>query len=196
MKKLFILLFLFLTYIAQAQEKTYKVLQNDFIFQINISKNTSIITWSIAIFHKTIKLQTFDIESHIIYYNDNLMEDALFLEDENFDGYLDLRIRQSDAIDGQNNYFHWVYNSQEKLFVRNKELDKLTQPVFNVQTQTILSSWHTNSQEREEYYQYLNGKLDLVKMIDRQVNENDIWEEVITEKVNGKILISKKIIKN
>ena len=65
--------------------------------------------------------------------------DTLVLEDMNFDGFLDLRLKETTSVTGNTAYLFWLYDPIEARFVRRGDMEVLSSPQFDPATRTILS---------------------------------------------------------
>ena len=146
MPKLFLLFLLFLSsFIAYSQEKAYFIPHDNFVFCVNtIESGISVIT-SIHVLDKNSSdtLQTIEVENNMIFYYENAIKDAFILEDENFDGYTDIRIAKKEYANGEKDFYHWLYSPIAHRFMANKDLENLTEPIFDIKTKLFLHDYST-----------------------------------------------------
>ncbi|MDR0930443.1 MAG: hypothetical protein LBM38_01670 [Clostridiales bacterium] len=142
----------------------------------------------------------------------DLSEDyGLFLEDYNFDGYLDIKLFKEE-----NNahffYDFWVWDKTSKKYVESVQLEDLINGSYNdkIVDDTINVTAKGTLALDEYYYKYINKEYVLVKMIDRAAevenpddipySEDDGWFDSETQKyyrhrmityqlINGKMLV-------
>lgn len=120
-------------------------------------------------------------------------DSILFIEDENFDGHNDLRLIVSCGTGPNCSFYHWIYNSSAKRFIRNRSLEKIVNPEFIKTSKQIFSTWRSSLYSRgSSTYKYMNGKPVLIH--DFEITFGEGIETTVERKlVNGKMrVISKK----
>lgn len=195
MPKLYLLFLLFLnSFIAYAQEKAYFIPYQNFIFCVNTIEDGIFVVTSIHVLDKNSSdtLQAIEVENNMIFYYENAIKDAFILEDENFDGYTDIRIVKKEYANGEKDFYHWLYSPITHRFIANKDLENLTEPIFDAKTKIITSYSYSNNHSQETHYQFINEELMLIKQIDIEQYEN-YKEEKIKELINGKWWVTCRI---
>lgn len=66
-------------------------------------------------------------------------DQPMVVEDMNFDGFLDVRIKEYASLMGNTMYLYWLYDPAAKRLVRNADMEQLSSPIFDPATRTILS---------------------------------------------------------
>lgn len=115
---------------------------------------------------------------------------TLVIEDMNFDGYNDLRIRQLMPAAPNIPYYVWLYDPQTRLFTHNAALEEITSPVVDRVQQRIRSAWRANCCEYgEDTYGYLNGQLTLLQQTETTLapNRSNRTINTVKQRVNGKM---------
>lgn len=119
-------------------------------------------------------------------------QDALFIEDLNFDGWLDFRIC-SDSGAMNDSYWYWLWDQEAQIFERSMELDALhlLNPQFFQEGQYFTAFYSDSASDHTDWmYKYINGFPVLIKETKRTVNyDKEITHIVIRELVDGKLVI-------
>lgn len=118
------------------------------------------------------------------------LSSALVVEDMNFDGYNDLRIRQLMPAAPNIPYYVWLYDPQTNRFTRNTALEEITSPVVDRVNQRIRSAWRANCCDYgEDTYGFLDGQLTLLQQTETTVDPNKSSRTITTfkQRVNGKM---------
>lgn len=111
------------------------------------------------------------------------------LEDVNFDGYLDFYY-----VSGRGTvniyYCFWIWNPKSEVFIKSKELNEISLPSFDKNTD-IISGYNRSSaaSNTKTYYKYINGILTCVRILDMgQPNENNYQILTVQDYVDGKLV--------
>jgi len=119
---------------------------------------------------------------------------GLVLEDMNFDGYLDIRI-QADSPAGPNiPYYYWLWDQKKGKYMANTELEFITSPEFDHDSQTIQSMVRDYSGLFiENTYRYVEGVPTLIKRVEWELNPaNDLWHVTVKELRGQQLVITKQ----
>jgi len=68
--------------------------------------------------------------------------------DLNFDGYLDMRVVSFLPAGPNIPYENWIWSNARGKFIASPELDKITSPQFDADTQEITSHWRSSAAEQ------------------------------------------------
>ena len=121
-------------------------------------------------------------------YTCNTVNDALTVEDMNFDGFEDFRIVQFTGTPNTP-YFFWLYDPKSKKFRKSVELEDITSPVFDQKNKTITSDWTDNAAHHgTTIRKYIKGRLTKTKEIDKSADPKDSNYMIVTtrELIAGK----------
>jgi hypothetical protein len=195
LKNYYILLLLLHSFIVGSQEKAHVIPHKDFIFCVNTIEEGIFFITSIHILDKKTAdtIQSIEVQANMMFYYENAIKDAFILEDENFDGWTDIRVVKNEYANAEKDFYHWLYSPMMNKFVAHKELENLTQPTFDPKNKTVSSYFHSNNHSQETTYQFVDNKLTLVKQID--INDwVDYREKFTKELVNGEWETTRDII--
>lgn len=97
------------------------------------------------------------------------------IEDMNFDGYKDIRIIQYVPAALNISYCMWVWDPKTSQFKEDNDLEEILSPEFDHSKKLIHSFTRGSATDHyEDVYQYIHGKLSLIKSIATgYVNEDD-----------------------
>lgn len=113
------------------------------------------------------------------------------LIDWNFDGYKDISVLESAGNTGNTFYSVWLFNPENKIYARNKELDSKSGFIDTV-NQLIVNHYRTGFElELWEYYSFKNSKLvfdhgkkkELVSYKGKRA-----FKTTLSENIQGKII--------
>lgn len=148
-----------------------------FIFRLYTKKTENTTINRIRIFKKGAKEE---LVQEIIYPLDYFFEDAsrnfgLVIEDMNFDGYKDFRIR---AISGgaRNNPFSycWIYDPVQHKYLLNEELEEIISPQVDHENKMITSRSNGSSGiSIQSFNKWVDGHIALIKEIVENRREKD-----------------------
>ena len=148
-----------------------------FIFRLYTKKTEKTTINRIRIFKKGVNEE---LVQEIIYPLPYFFEDAsrnfgLIIEDMNFDGYKDFRIR---AISGgaRNNPFSycWIYDPVQHKYMLNEELEEIISPQVDHENKMITSRSNGSSGiSIQSFYKYVDGHIALIKEIIVNRREKD-----------------------
>lgn len=126
-------------------------------------------------------------------YDKTLSNEEIFIiEDMNFDGKLDFRLLEFLPAGPNIPFLYWIYNPNNKLFIKNKHYAEITSPDFDYKKKEIGSTWRNaccehgrdvyelikntprlkerfvigHNSNKEEYYEHwklINGELQLIE---------------------------------
>ncbi len=200
-------MFLILFFLFSASSFTQNKLNysdSKFIYQLIVdstfdsdNETSSCQIKKIIIIDKSLKevIQILDVEESNLFC-DHLKDSILYLEDENFDNAIDIRLLAGCGAGPDCAYFHWFYNKSSKKFMRYKYLDDIVNPEFDKDKRIIFSSWRSSLTERgSSTYRYIKGVPVLIK--ENTVKFEDGYTISIERRlINGKMkIVSKEIEK-
>ncbi|MCS5708158.1 hypothetical protein CC99x_004500 [Candidatus Berkiella cookevillensis] len=117
--------------------------------------------------------------SHI---SPHLKKDALVFLDYNFDGILEILLKDESAIKRDQ---YWYYNNQSAEFVEHKAVAALKNPIFDAQKKQVISQWQDREIKTNDYYQFLDNDLLLVKQTMIDCHQNGSCENIVMINKNG-----------
>ncbi|MDM8557773.1 LysM peptidoglycan-binding domain-containing protein [Candidatus Parabeggiatoa sp. HSG14] len=112
---------------------------------------------------------------------------AFYIEDVNFDGYLDMRLMESMSV--VPTFLYWLFEQQTEQFVSNSAFAKISSPKFDAEKKQILSDWQEGCcTHMTNYYQVINNNPLLVRQ-EKEISENDVQQKIVFERVGDEMKI-------
>lgn len=124
------------------------------------------------------------------------LSSTLPVEDMNFDGYNDIRIRQLMPAAPNVPYYVWLYNPKTSQFVRSSALEEITSPAVDPTHQRIRSAWRANCCDYgEDVYGFIRDQLTLLQQTETTVDPTDSSRTLTTlrRRIKGKMSIVRQI---
>lgn len=109
-------------------------------------------------------------------------KDALMFLDYNFDGVLEVVLKDKSSVKRDQ---YWYYNNQSAEFIEQKALAELKNPIFDSQKKLVISQWQDGETKTNDYYQFHNNDLVLVKQAVIECNQNGTCENIVMINKNG-----------
>jgi len=105
------------------------------------------------------------------------------MEDINFDGYQDFRLRE--AIKGENpTYLVWLFHSPTGIFVKNQELSGIPAFTLDNDNKQVVAAWKSGANHYGiDYYQFIDEKATLVRQELKDYVEPGIYQLTVKELV-------------
>ncbi|MGE4350121.1 MAG: hypothetical protein AB7D28_10180 [Candidatus Berkiella sp.] len=117
--------------------------------------------------------------SHI---SPHLKKDALIFFDYNFDGILEILLKD-ESVAKRDQY--WYYNNQRAEFVEHKAVAALKNPIFDAQKKQVISQWQDRETKTNDYYQFIDNDLLLVKQTMIDCHQDGSCENIVMINKNG-----------
>ncbi len=185
---------------SDAQHKVFTYTGNRFTFRLYVTRNIFSDKYeyicgvdSIMITDKTTgALQTLICENN--GYNCHDTDRPFFkVEDMNFDGIEDIRIRQFIPAGPDVPYYYWLYNAKTKKFEPNKQLESITSPVFNAVKKNIISEQRTSVAEYvTTTYEFVDDKPVKTEEVNKKYGDDDYVTITIKKRKNGHLITVSK----
>lgn len=186
---------------AGMQHKTFTYAGNQFIFKLYVTRNIFSDKYeyicgidSIQVRDKNTGLaQTLVCESN--GYNCHDTDKPYFVvEDMNFDGLEDIRIRQFIPAGPNIPYYYWLYDAKTKKFELSKPLESIMSPVFNAKRKTIVSEERLSAAEYvTTTYEFIGGKPTPTEEINKKYGSDDYVTTTIKRRKNGRLVTVSQI---
>lgn len=160
-------------------ELTNNVIPFQFSFDMNINETED--EYDIS---KTIKVKNTNTNNIIqdFQLEQSLLNNDLIIEDMNFDNFLDFRLVEFIAANGNSNYSCWLFNPSTNKFEHSTILSEMSTPRFDHQKKQVNSSWKNGyGNYGGENYQFQNNNYFLIEKYTWEMDENDQETETSTK---------------
>lgn len=115
------------------------------------------------------------------------------LKDMNFDGYNDFRLISFLPPGPNIPYLYWLYDPNQRIFRRNRDLEAITSPVIDGQKKEIRSQWSDGAaREGTDVYRFIKQKPVLVRQEIKEYEEPGKYLLTIRERNGGKMIVTDK----
>ncbi len=117
------------------------------------------------------------------------------IEDINFDGYNDIMVQGTGAAGPNIPFYFWLWDSNISKYVPSEELKGLLSPEIDYDHKIIMSvnSSSAGAYYTESYYQFIDGRVTLIKEIDRVVDyELKVFKYTVKELIGNKMKVVKE----
>lgn len=132
--------------------------------------------------------QTIDVVAEPTIDHQNI---GLLITDMNFDKLPDFAVMEFAAAGPNTPYLYFLFNAETGKFEANPALSEITTPVFDADNNTITSVWRDNAAKSgRDRYAWRNGKLVLVKRIERVVDRSQCQVHTYAER-DGELRLMK-----
>lgn len=145
-----------------------------FVFQLWTSEDDK--NYLCIMTHEGEKIQQLD---NIINAQD---KDNLRFVDLNFDGVLDFSLPK-DPENLNKQYF--IYDKENAIFLENKPLSRLKNPIFIQKEKTIIAQWEEENIKTSDYYQLVGHDLVLKKQEVIECDKSKYCEKIVFTNQDG-----------
>jgi len=116
----------------------------------------------------------------------------IVIEDMDFDGTEDIRLRQFLPPSPNIPYYYWLYNAKTKRFEPGRALEAITTPVFDPKRKCITSSWKGSATEYgTTTYEYINEQPVKTEETTKMYS-GDYVDIIIKKRVKNKLVVVSK----
>lgn len=106
--------------------------------------------------------------------------------DMNFDGYGDIRIVEFQPPGPNAPYLNWLFDPANQRFVASPELNEISSPKFDAETQRIHSEWRDGATRYgTDSYEVIEGRPVLTGKELREYSEPGVYERTVSRSVDG-----------
>lgn len=119
---------------------------------------------------------------------------GLVVEDMDFDGYKDIRIQSGIPAGPNIPYLYWIWDQKAGAYISNPDLEQITSPVFDSDSQTIQSFVRESAASySENTYRYIDKIPTLINRIERVADpEKKVWHVTVSERNNNQLNMVKQ----
>ncbi|MEZ4608086.1 MAG: lysozyme inhibitor LprI family protein [Deinococcales bacterium] len=118
---------------------------------------------------------------------------SFVIEDMNFDGYNDLRVREFLPAGANIPYLYWLYQPAIERFIANQALSQLTSPNFDQTTGIITSAWRSSAASYgQDSYRYQEGQLLLIRQETFDYLQENTYRYRLFERLDGEMSLVKQ----
>ena len=132
--------------------------------------------------------QAIDVKAEPTIDSQNI---GLLITDMNFDKLLDFAVMESPPAGPNTPYLYFLFNAETGKFDASPLLSRITAPVFDVESSTIISRWRDNAAKSgQDRYIWRNGKPALVERVERTEDGSQCRTNTYSER-NGELKLAK-----